>query len=78
MKIENASEKDLWRICRIRETDPYDQGGMSIEEGCCSDCKYFHSLSGDVGESWGICFSPYGTRSGLLTALYTGCKYKEV
>lgn len=77
MRIENASEEKLRRICKIRSTDPYEQGGMLKNSSAdCSLCKHFHSLSGEVGENWGVCTCPYGTRCAILTHIQTGCPYK--
>ena len=70
----SGSHRELWAVCHVDDED-YEPYGHTEREGkdCSSGCVFYHTLRGERGDHWGVCFNPVSHRCGLLTFEHQGC-----
>jgi len=76
-----TTHEDLWKLVQKLPSDfsPYGERSRDSDEGpdCSCGCKYFHPLTGERGNDWGICTNSKSPRAGLLTFEHMGCQQFE-
>jgi hypothetical protein len=82
MEVSDATDEQLWRVCRKLPSDfePYGErkwGGKRHEKPDCSICRCFHPLLRPGQLDWGTCANPHSPRAGLLTFWEQGCEQFE-
>ena len=82
MEVSDATNEQLWRVCRKLPSDfePYGErkwGGKRHEKPDCSICRCFQPLLRPGQLDWGTCANPHFPRAGLLTFWEQGCEQFE-
>jgi len=78
MELSDASDEQLWRVCRKLPSDfePYGERkweGKPQDKLDCSTCRWFQPLLRPGQLDWGTCANPQSPRAGLLTFWEQGC-----
>lgn len=82
MEVSDASNDQLWRVCRKLPSDfePYGERkweGKRHGKPDCSICRWFQPLLRPGQLDWGTCANPHSPRAGLLTFWEQGCEQFE-
>ncbi|MGO9268889.1 MAG: hypothetical protein ACLQOO_01275 [Terriglobia bacterium] len=82
MEVSDASDEQLWQVCRKLPTDfePYGErkwGGKLRDKRDCGTCRWFQPLLRPGQLVWGTCVNPDSPRAGLLTFWEQGCEQFE-
>jgi hypothetical protein len=79
MELSDASDDQLWRVCRKLPSDFEPFGERKRERGQpdCSTCRWFQPLLRPGQLDWGTCANPVSPRGGLLTFREQGCEHFE-
>jgi hypothetical protein len=78
MEVSDASDDQLWRVCRKLPFDfePYGERKREFQPDC-STCLWFQPLPPPGQLDWGTCANPHSPRAGLLTFWEQGCEHFE-
>jgi hypothetical protein len=82
MEASEASDEQLWQVCRklLSDFEPYGQRtweGKRQDQPDCSGCRWFQPLLRYGVLNWGACANPDSPRAGLLTFWEQGCESFE-
>ena len=82
MEVSDATNDQLWRVCRKLPSDFEPCGerkreGNRHEKPDCSICRCFQPLLRPGQLDWGTCANPHSPRAGLLTFWEQGCEQFE-
>ena len=82
MELSDASDEQLWQVCRRLPTDyaPYGERkreGKKQDNPDCSTCRWFQPLLRPGQLDWGTCANAQSPRAGLLTFWEQGCEQYE-
>ena len=82
MEVSDASDEQLWQVCRKLPSDftPYGERqweGKPQEKLECGTCRWFQPLLRPGQLDWGACANPQSPRAGLLTFWGQGCEQFE-
>jgi hypothetical protein len=82
MEISDASDQQLWQVCRKLPSDfePYGERqweGKPQDKLACDTCRWFQPLLRPGQLDWGACANPQSPRAGLLTFWGQGCEQFE-
>jgi hypothetical protein len=78
MEVSDATDEQLWQVCRKLPSDfePYGERkweGKRHEKPDCSICRWFQPLLRPGQLDWGTCAGLLSPRAGLLTFWEQGC-----
>ena len=78
MEVSDASDEQLWRVCRKLPSDfePFGErhwDGKARDKLDCGTCRWFQALLRPGRLDWGTCANPNSPRAGLLTFWEQGC-----
>lgn len=78
MEVSDASDNQLWQVCRKLPSD-FEPYGQRKREGQpdCSGCRWFKPLLRYGVLAWGTCANPDSPRAGLLTFREQSCESFE-
>ncbi len=78
MEVSDASDDQLWLVCRKLPSDfePYGERKRNNQQDC-SACRWFQPLLRAGVLDWGVCAHPQSPRAGLLTFSGQGCERFE-
>jgi len=79
MELSDASDDQLWQVCRKLPSDfePFGQRrweGKQQGKPDCATCRWFQPLLRPGELDWGTCANPLSPRAGLLTFREQGCE----
>jgi hypothetical protein len=57
--------------------EPYGKRKRKANLDCSCNCRWYYKLAGQLGQDWGVCANPEGSRAGLLTFEHQGCPQYE-
>ena len=82
MEVSDASDDQLWQVCRKLPSDfePYGERkweGKPRGKHDCGTCRWFQPLLRPGKLDWGACANPHSPRAGLLTFWEQGCERFE-
>jgi len=82
MELSDASDDQLWQVCRKLPSDfePFGERkweGKQHEKPDCSTCRWFQPLLRPGELDWGTCANHLSPRAGLLTFWEQGCEHFE-
>jgi len=81
MEVSDASDDQLWQVCRKLPSDfePYGQRkGEGKDKLDCGTCRWFQPLLRPGRLDWGACANLQSPRAGLLTFWGQGCERFEI
>jgi len=83
MEASDATDEQLWRVCRRLPSDfephgPREREGTRKDNPDCGTCRFFQPLLRPGELDWGACANPASPRADLLTFREQGCGQFEI